>query len=100
MRKRRTDDANRYSAPVSPERQERLQKLYNRDAMRQWAKETGVGDKVLELIISQVRERQGLSPDPKTWRLIPAEDAGGCEIKTSDAGASLIEEIELRKPND
>lgn len=87
MRKRRTSDANRYYAPVSPERQERLQKLYNRDAMRQWAKETGVGDKVLELIISQVRERQGLSPDPKTWRLVSAEDAEGHESRTSDAEA-------------
>ncbi len=60
----------RYSCPVSPERQERLGRLYNRDAMRQWTEKTGVADKLLNLIVAVVREREGLPTDPKTWRIV------------------------------
>ena len=73
MAVRNKDVGQRYSAPVSPERQERLQQIYNRHEMQDWAKKNGVHDKVLHLIVAQVREREGLSIDPSSWRIIPAQ---------------------------
>ena len=71
MARRRKPPCSRlYSCPASPERQARLGRLHDRAAMRQWAEETGVAKRVLELIVAMVREREGLSTDPKTWRLV------------------------------
>lgn len=50
-KRRKRRQALPYSCPVSPERQARLERQYNRDAMRQWAEETGIADKVLNLIV-------------------------------------------------
>ena len=77
MAKRRqpADPSKRYSCPVSPERQERLAALHDRSAMRQWAIQTGVHDRVLELIVMQVRERQGFPSDKRTWRIVSGDDA-------------------------
>jgi len=41
--------------------------------MSDWAKKNGIHDKVLQLIVAQVREREGLSTDPRSWRIISAQ---------------------------
>ena len=69
-KRRKRRQALPYSCPVSPERQARLERQYNRDAMRQWAEETGIADKVLNLIIAMVREREGLPSDSKTLWIV------------------------------
>ena len=73
MAVRNKDVGQRYSAPVSLERQERLRQIYNRQEMSDWAKKNGIHDKVLQLIVAQVREREGLSTDPRSWRIISAQ---------------------------
>ena len=77
MAKRRqpADPSKRYSCPVSAERQKRLAAIYDRSAMRQWAIQTGARDRILELIVMQVRERQGLPSDKSTWRIVAVDDA-------------------------
>ena len=74
-RKQPADPSKRYSCPVSPERQKRLAAIHDRSAMRQWAIQTGVRDRILELIVMQVRERQGLPSDKMTWRFVSVDDA-------------------------
>ena len=58
-----------YSCPVSPERQARLERTHSRDPMRRWAEETGIADRLLELIVAMVKEWKGMPTDPKTWRV-------------------------------
>ena len=43
--------------------------------MRQWAIGTGLYDRILELIVMQVQERQGLPSDKRTWRIVIADKA-------------------------
>jgi len=55
--------------------------------MRRWAQETDAADKVINLIISMAREQEGLSTDPRSWRIVnlsesTQEQVGWMEQKT------------------
>lgn len=61
-RRRKRHNAQPYSSPVSPDFRARLERKYNRDAMRQWAEETGVADRIVNLIVAaseEVQEQDG-----------------------------------------
>lgn len=72
--RRKPPHAVRYCTPVSSERQARLERRYSRDPMRRWTEETGIADRLLELIVIQVRAREGLPTDPCTWKIIRMDD--------------------------
>lgn len=73
-KRRKRRQVQQYSCPVSPERQARLGRLYDRAAMRLWAEEMGIAERVLELIVIQVRARERLPTDPCTWKIIRMDD--------------------------
>lgn len=57
-RRQRAVPAEGFCRPVSAERQAHLVQIHDRSALRQWAQEMGIADKVLELVISMVLERR------------------------------------------
>lgn len=83
-RRRKASPGQQYSCPISSERQARLEQLYNRDDMRRWGAETGIANKVLNLIIAMDRERKGLSTDPKTWQIVSPLEEGKEESREQD----------------
>lgn len=63
-----------YWSSVSPKRKARLERIYSRDPMRRWAVETGIADRLLELIVIQVRACEGLPTNPCTWKTVWLDD--------------------------
>jgi len=69
-RRQRAVPAEGYCRPVSAGRQAHLVQTHNRSALRRWAQEMGIADKLLELVLFVVREQEGLSTNPKTLRIV------------------------------